>query len=363
MLKSHHTVTGHLNNPADAGYETIHGPLVLFDCSNQDLTDIGIGCVVNVGCYVNNGKGDQSCAVYCSNHPVECQAKGWETVGQARTRDLASALGTSVFVSDGDLGDSTGKIGGTSEHAHSSRPRVTRRLVTNMKLCQRMRRQLKIREPMDSAFWERPDFAGCWSSAYQLGLYADSHLAFAAFPLDASCPIVAVDAGLSEEDLELPQAGLPVLHKMISIVHPESALKGVLFFDHEMPLHEFAHAVANARVDRNEDLVGAQGRKDVNGNYDILINNCATFILDMANALGLQYKKKDTYNMIINYVGERLAANPHVTESIFEKLEEQNGIWVIKFMTLMRGKEHMIKEVVRKYVESENQQQYESSPM
>lgn len=342
-------ITGHLHDLEDVSSKNIHiGPLVLFDCSKEELADIG--CIVNGGCYDNPEKGPPSCEEYCSDHLADCRSKGWEAVGSGHQRNLARSLGNNVAAVDMDL-DRAPK---TNERALDRADLPVQQGRRLKELCRRMRRYLKVREPLEQTFWERPDITDCWFSTYQLGLYADDHLAFAAFPLDEACPIIAVDAGLSDEDLELAQGRLPVLRKMVNIVDPEAVLKEVLYFDHEIQLHEFAHAAVHARTSRNKQLPGDHGREDVDGNYDIIVNNCATFILDMAKTLKLEYREDATYNIIINYVGERLAANPRVAESIFRKLEEDNGIWLTKFMTLMRGEAVMMKAVVRKYIESEH---------
>jgi len=51
----------------------------------------------------------------------------------------------------------------------------------------------------------------------------------------------------------------------------------------------------------------------------------------------LDYKNKDKYNEIIEYVGRTLAEHDHASELITEKLVERRGIFATKVMTIFLG--------------------------
>jgi hypothetical protein len=90
-------------------------------------------------------------------------------------------------------------------------------------------------------------------------------------------------------------------------------------------------------------------KKNESNDYHLLDSNCATFILDVrvATKLRLDYKNKDKYNEIIEYVGRTLAEHDHASELITEKLVERRGIFATKVMTIFLGKKGVMKRVVK----------------
>lgn len=176
---------------------------------------------------------------------------------------------------------------------------------------------------------------------YENALFADSsHLSLLAVPknMDSNCPIIALDNGLSGgEGIEHGLA------PMVSIL--DTAPEGVLFLNHTVTLMSFSDAInqlspANYVISENE--------------YNIVENNCATYLLDLAKKVGLDYKDPNTVTKIENYVGKSLAANDVTVGKIRQAYLEQNkGIFHKTSFSVWNfavGDEGMTRALVRSYM-------------
>ena len=178
---------------------------------------------------------------------------------------------------------------------------------------------------------------------YENAVYADStHLALLAVPKnkDSNCPIIALDNGfIGGENFEQGGALAPMLAVVDEV--PEE----VLFFDHTVTLMSFSDAInqlspANYGISENE--------------YNIVENNCATYLLDLAKKVGLDYKDPNTVTNIENYVGKSIAGNDDTVGKIRQAYLEQNkgifhkaSFYVWNFAV---GDEGMARALVRSYM-------------
>ena len=178
---------------------------------------------------------------------------------------------------------------------------------------------------------------------YENALYADSfHLCYLAVPKnkDSNCPIIALDNGFSE-GVNFEQGG--VLAPMLTILHevPEE----VLFLDYTVILMDFLDAIkqlipANYLISEKE--------------YNIVHNNCATYILDLMKEVGLDYKDPNTAANIENYVGKSIASNDITVGKIRKAyLEENKGIYhkaSFYVWNFAVGDEGMTRAAIRSYM-------------
>ena len=188
-----------------------------------------------------------------------------------------------------------------------------------------------------------PEFDDCWAEMYENAVYADStHLALLAVPKnkDSNCPIIALDNGfIGGENFEQGGSLAPMLTVLDEV--PE----GVLFLDHTVTLMSFSDAInqlspANYGISENE--------------YNIVENNCATYLLDLAKKVGLDYKDPNTVTNIENYVGKSIAGNDDTVGKIRQAYLEQNkgifhkaSFYVWNFAV---GDEGMTRALVRSYM-------------
>ena len=183
-----------------------------------------------------------------------------------------------------------------------------------------------------------PEFDDCWEETYDNALYADrSHVLYLAVPKnkDSNCPIIALDNGFSE--------GVNFLAPMLTILHevPED----VLFLDYTVILMDFLDAI--------KKLIPAKYVITEN-DYNILHNNCATYILDLMKEVGLDYKDPNTAANIENYVGKSIASNDITVGKIRKAyLEENKGIYhkaSFYVWNFAVGDEGMTRALVRSYM-------------
>uniref|UniRef100_A0A7S3QDI8 DUF4105 domain-containing protein n=1 Tax=Chaetoceros debilis TaxID=122233 RepID=A0A7S3QDI8_9STRA len=189
-----------------------------------------------------------------------------------------------------------------------------------------------------------PEFDDCWEEMYDNALYADSfHISYLAIPKnkDSNCPIIALDNGFSEGVLDFQQGG--VLAPMLTILY--EVPEGVLFFDYTVTLKHFLYEInqlisANYVISENE--------------YNIVHNNCATYMLDVAKKVGLDYKDPNTATNIENYVGKSIASNDITVGKIRKTyLEQHKGIYHKAFFYVWNfavGDEGMTRALVRSYM-------------
>jgi len=189
-----------------------------------------------------------------------------------------------------------------------------------------------------------PEFDDCWEEMYDNALYADSfHVSYLAVPKnkDSNCPIIALDNGFSEGVLDFQQGG--VLAPMLTILY--EVPEGVLFFDYTVTLKYFLYEInqlisANYVISENE--------------YNIVHNNCATYMLDVAKKVGLDYKDPNTATNIENYVGKSIASNDITVGKIRKAyLEENKGIYhkaSFYVWNFAVGDEGMTRALVRSYM-------------
>jgi len=188
-----------------------------------------------------------------------------------------------------------------------------------------------------------PEFDDCLEEMYENALYADSsHVSYLAIPKnkDSNCPIIALDNGFSA-GVDFEQGG--VLAPMLTILHevPEE----VLFLDYTVTLMYLLNAInqlnpASYVISEKE--------------YNIVLNNCATFILDLMKEVGLDYKDPNTAANIENYVGKSIASNDITVGKIRKAyLEENKGIYhkaSFYVWNFAVGDEGMTRALVRSYM-------------
>ena len=88
--------------------------------------------------------------------------------------------------------------------------------------------------------------------------------------------------------------------------------------------------------------------------YNIIHNNCATYMLDLAKEVGLDYKDPNTATNIENYVAKSIASNDITVGKIRKAYLEQNegiyhkaSFYVWNFAV---GDEGMTRALVRSYM-------------
>uniref|UniRef100_A0A7S3QCP5 DUF4105 domain-containing protein n=1 Tax=Chaetoceros debilis TaxID=122233 RepID=A0A7S3QCP5_9STRA len=189
-----------------------------------------------------------------------------------------------------------------------------------------------------------PEFDDCWEEMYDNALYADSfHISYLAIPKnkDSNCPIIALDNGFSEEGVNFEQGG--VLAPMFSILHevPEE----VLFLGYTVTLMYLLDAM---------DQLNPASYVIPEKEYNIVLNNCATYVLDLMKEVGLDYKDPYTAANIENYVGKSIASNDITVGKIRKAyLEENKGIYhKVSFYVwnFAVGDEGMTRALVRSYM-------------
>mmetsp|Transcript_7412 Transcript_7412/g.10946 ORF Transcript_7412/g.10946 Transcript_7412/m.10946 type:complete len:246 (+) Transcript_7412:100-837(+) len=189
-----------------------------------------------------------------------------------------------------------------------------------------------------------PEFDDCLEEMYENALYADSsHVSYLAIPKDkdSNCPIIALDNGFSEEGVNFEQGG--VLAPMFSILHevPEE----VLFLGYTVTLMYLLDAM---------DQLNPASYVIPEKEYNIVLNNCATYVLDLMKEVGLDYKDPYTAANIENYVGKSIASNDITVGKIRKAyLEENKGIYhKVSFYVwnFAVGDEGMTRALVRSYM-------------
>ena len=186
-----------------------------------------------------------------------------------------------------------------------------------------------------------PEFDDCWEETYENALYADSsHLSLLAVPKnkDSNCPIIALDNGFS--------GGESIEHGLAPrVTILDTAPEGALFLDHTVTLMSFSDAInqlspADYAISKNE--------------YNIVENNCATYLLDLAKKVELDYKDPNTVTKIEKYVGKSLAANDVTVGKIRQAYLDQNkGIFHKTSFSVWNfavGDEGMTRALVRSYM-------------
>lgn len=159
-----------------------------------------------------------------------------------------------------------------------------------------------------------PEFDDCLDVIYDSVLYAyGGHVSYLAVPknMDSNCPILMLDNGFSEGVDGFEHGG--VLAPMLTVL--DEVPKGVLLLDHIVTLETFLHAIhqlipVNYVISEND--------------YNLADNNCATYLLDFAKKVGLDYKDPNTITNIENYVGKSIASNDIIVGDIRKAYLEQN---------------------------------------
>ena len=176
---------------------------------------------------------------------------------------------------------------------------------------------------------------------YETKLYFQSgHFFLLASPesQDSDCPIVAIDHGYIDEDEEILAPHVSLLE-----VEPE----GGLSLDHFITLGSLSKAMSDVdpslhSISKNE--------------YNLLTNNCGTFLMAVADQIGLDYKEPKTYHEIVNYLSKIIVEDQSTVASIRKAYYEENtGMFQqTKFdvWNFLVGDEGMVHALVTTYLGS-----------
>lgn len=175
----------------------------------------------------------------------------------------------------------------------------------------RRHRNLAYREDL----WITEDVNHCSEESYRTALVIDyRHLFYAAIPNDESttnCPVILTDNGYVLEDDEDPKSYVLkqlVPHVTIDNFAGELEQDDILFLDYDVTLGEFVDAIHHVGTNPVYEIDSSE--------YDMIDNNCATFMLNMMKTLGFDYKEPETSAKIQNFVGKLLAENPENIKDI-----------------------------------------------
>ena len=216
-------------------------------------------------------------------------------------------------------------------------------------------RRSRARHLLDATFWELDEIANCWTADYELALYSMGHLFIAAIPHNydisdpsnksSSCPIIAVDAGYSQEEAGKKSANHEENPKTLSkhvLVVNDLPKDGVLHFGNRMKLRNFYNAVEAARTTSEES-----------SSFDITANNCATFPLDVMSGLHINYKGKDMYRDLVNYIVDGLMKSDKTKEHILGAVKEKTSSTAGatgRMLHSLRSERAVMKSVVESYI-------------
>lgn len=174
---------------------------------------------------------------------------------------------------------------------------------------------------------------------YETKLYFQSgHFYLLASPesQDSECPIVAIDHGYVDEDEEILAPHVSLLKEV-----PE----GGLSLDHFITLGSLSKAMSDMdpslhSISKNE--------------YSLLTNNCGTFLMAVADQIGLDYKEPKTNNEIVSYLTKIIAEDQSTVDAIRKAYYEENtGMFQqTKFdvWNYLVGDEGMVHASVMKYI-------------
>ena len=171
-----------------------------------------------------------------------------------------------------------------------------------------------------------------------LGL-SDGHFYFFAKPEDedSKCPSVAVDSSTMDADSD-------TLVPHVSILD-ESPAEG-LALDHSLTLGGLSEALSQM------DLADYSIPVD---EYNLIGNNCGTFLLHLAKEIGFDYHEAASNANIVNYISKSLVANKDFVDKVREAyLKENTGIFQqMKFSVweYYVGDEGMARALVKRNME------------
>jgi len=165
----------------------------------------------------------------------------------------------------------------------------------------------------DESIWSSTKFEDCFPDRYEAKLVVESgHLYFFANPQDedSKCPSVTVDNGSMDTDQD-------ILAPHVSILD-ETPIEG-LALGHSLTLGSLSEALSQMNLTDYSIPVDE---------YNLIGNNCATFLLHLFEQIGLDYHEAATNANIVNYVGKSLAANEDFVGKVREAyLKENTGIF------------------------------------
>ena len=179
-----------------------------------------------------------------------------------------------------------------------------------------------LRKLMEPSFWSEEKVARCWTDDYELAfVVVGPHVIVFALPHahksnDLTCPIVATDAA--------PLAEGGVLEKHITLVEDgltQEEKENSVYFGNHMTMKDYHVAVENARTQHVETV-----------RYDFVTDNCATFALDVAVGLGIDYKerhRKEVTDLVVRGLMKYELKKNNLIALIREKLRWKIGgtIW------------------------------------
>ena len=205
-----------------------------------------------------------------------------------------------------------------------------------------------------------PEFEQCQEESYDTKLYFDNgHLIFLASPMNKNdsnnnlnnnnCPIVTIDNGYVDGDDTILVPHMSILHEV-----PE----GGLSLHHSITLGSLSDALSNLDLDKYTIVI-----KD---EYDILNNNCGTFLLALWDEIGFDYKDEDTNKEsnanvnsdIVNFVGDYAGKEKEAMDTVRNTYLEQNkGMFhqiTFDMWKYYVGDEEVARTLVRSYLNSMN---------
>ena len=161
---------------------------------------------------------------------------------------------------------------------------------------------------------------------------------------DSKCPVVAVDNSDNDADHDTLVPHVTILD--------ESLAEG-LALDHSFTLGSLVYE-AISQMNPIDYSISAN-------EYNLITNNCGTFLLHLCKKIGLDYHQPETNANIINqYIGKSLAANEHFVDNVRKAyLEENTGTFQqMKFYVwnYYVGDEGMTRALVKNYMEVVEQQ-------
>ena len=161
----------------------------------------------------------------------------------------------------------------------------------------------------DESFWSSQEVEACFDATYEGNLVVDGgHLFFLAEPenKDSKCPIVAVDHGLTDTDHDTLAPHVTILDES----PPE-----VLALSHSLTLGALSEALS--QMNPTDYSISAN-------EYNLIGNNCATFLLHLFKKIGLDFHEPATNGNIVNYVGKSLVANEDFVDKVKKAYLEEN---------------------------------------
>jgi hypothetical protein len=176
-------------------------------------------------------------------------------------------------------------------------------------------------------------------TVYETKLYFQSgHFFLLASPesQDSDCHIVAIDHGYIDENEEILAPHVSLLE-----IEPE----GGLSLGHSITLGSLSKAMSDMdpslhTIPKNE--------------YNLLKNNCGSFLMAVADQIGLDYKEPKTYHEIVNYLSKIIAEDQSTLAAIRKAYYEENtGVFQqtqFDIWNFLVGDEGMVNAFVTTYL-------------